>query len=133
MLEVCKLFEERIEKIMKELEESNYFNIVQFSQLQLALANPSCAEIQDLTYFEIVSLLHGFQLSLGDFCLKHDADDWPDELHVDIHGLREIVNFFRLSVWTRSESMYGILTFISFLPIFVVSYFRDDLFVIHMN
>ena len=106
MLEVCKLFEGRIEKIMEELEESHYFNIVQFSQLQLALANPRSKEIQDLSYFEIVSLLLGFQVSLYDFCLKHSADDWPDELYVDIHGLREIVtsldeclDSFRINVW----------------------------------
>jgi len=106
MLEVCKLFEGRIEKIMKELEESHYFNIVQFSKLQLALAYPRSKEIQDLSYFEIVSLLLGFQVSLYDFFLKHSADDWPDELHVDIHGLREILSSldecldsFRINVW----------------------------------
>ena len=106
MLEVCKLFEERIENFMKELEDSKYFDIVEFSPLQLALANPSCAEIQDLTYFEIVSLLHGFQLSLGDFWLTHDEDNWPEELLVDKEGLRMIVNIltdcmdsFRINVW----------------------------------
>ena len=74
--------------------------------MQLALANPSCAEIQDLTYFEIVSLLHGFQLSLGDFWLTHDEDNWPEELLVDKEGLRMIVNIlidcmdsFRINVW----------------------------------
>jgi len=106
MLEVCKLFEERIENFMKELEDSKYFDIVEFSPLQLALANPSCAEIQDLTYFEIVSLLHGFQLSLGDFWLTHDEGNWPEELLVDKEGLRMIVNIltdcmdsFRINVW----------------------------------
>ena len=106
MLEVCKLFEERIENFMKELADSKYFDIVEFSPLQLALANPSCAEIQDLTYFEIVSLLHGFQLSLGDFWLTHDEGNWPEELLVDKEGLRMIVNIltdcmdsFRINVW----------------------------------
>jgi hypothetical protein len=107
---------------MKELEESNYFNIVQFSQLQLALANPRSEEIQDLSYFEIVSLLLGFQISLYDFFLKHGADDWPDELHVDIHGLREIgtsldecLDSFRINVWHSDLH-------------FFFAYFRGELF-----
>ena len=105
MLEVCKLFEERLKNFMKELEEAKYFDVVEFSPLQLALADPSCAEIQDLSYFEIVSLLHGFQLSLGDFLL-HDEDEWPDELLVDKGELHVIYNLllecmdsFRINVW----------------------------------
>ena len=106
MLEVCRLFEERIKKVMNGLKDAEYFEIVQFTPLQLALDNPSCAVIQELHYFEIVSLLVGVQLSLHDFLLRHDEDDWPAALAADKPKLRNMTTYldeclesFRINVW----------------------------------
>ena len=106
MLEVCRLFEERIKKVMNGLKDAEYFEIVQFTPLQLALDNPSCAVIQELHYFEIVSLLVGVQLSLHDFLLRHDEDDWPAAIAADKPKLRNMTTYldeclesFRINVW----------------------------------
>ncbi len=106
MLEVCRLFEERIKKVMKGLKDAEYFEVVQFAPLQLALADPSCAVIQELHYFEMVSLLVGVQLSLQDFLLRHDEVDWPEELAFDKPKLRNLTTYldeclesFRINVW----------------------------------
>ena len=89
--------------------------------MQLALADPSCAVIQELHYFEIVSLLVGVQLSLHDFLLRNDEDDWPVGLGADKTKLRNMTTYLDECL-ELSESMYGILTSISFLLIFGVSY-----------
>jgi hypothetical protein len=91
---------------MNGLKDEGYFEIVQFTPLQLALDNPSCAVIQELHYFEIVSLLVGVQLSLHDFLLRHDEDDWPAALAADKPKLRNMTTYldeclesFRINVW----------------------------------
>ena len=109
MLKICELFEARVQTVMIALQRIKFFDVVQLSPLSQKLVEPSCPEVQELSYFEILSLFsavkkEAFRL----FRLRKDEESasWAQLEGPDENSFKQIVNdmlnavdSFKTNVW----------------------------------
>ena len=109
MLKICELFEARVQTVMIALQRIKFFEVVQLSPLSHKLVDPSCPEVQELSYFEIVSLFSSvYKEAFAMFRLRKDEESasWAQLEDPDENSFKKIVNdmlnavdSFKTNVW----------------------------------